>query len=93
MTLKYETALRDVEIQQGKLRIMQQERIIIVCLAVLLIVGVALIVSYSLYKVRNRMYNVVIRQYRDAALREKSLKQKIEEMEKPIATDLSDQIF
>lgn len=93
LTLKYETALRDVEIQQGKLRIMKQERIIIICLAVLLIVGVALIVSYSLYKVRNRMYNVVIRQYRDAALREKSLKQKIEEMEKPIATDLSDQIF
>lgn len=90
MTLKYEKARHDAEIQKKNAELMKQRRFLYILLSLSVMVLSITLIIFLLYRHKNRMYMQVVRQYRDNVLKEKSMQQEIERLKQENASSVSD---
>lgn len=82
LTRKYENERHERELQQHNILIMKKNQELLIASFVIVAIIAVAVVSWLMYRRKNRMYMQIARRYKAAVDREKQLEQKIDELSK-----------
>lgn len=81
LMLQYETARKESELQENRIRLMKQERILAVSLSLSLLIVLFSVIGFLYYHGRQKMFRRTVEQYHQSLNRERVLAEKILEQE------------